>query len=158
MRILLLNLLLALAWVALTGQFTPLNLLIGFGLSFVALWLTRSNGDRPRYGQKIGAVLGFALFFLWDLFLANLRMAYLVFRPHQSLRPAIVAVPLELESDMEITLLANLISLTPGTLTLDVSDDRRMLYVHVADLREDADSLRAEIKQGFERRIKELFA
>ena len=67
MTLLLLNLLLALAWVALTGEFTPLNLGIGFALGFTALWLTRRNGDRPGYVRKAVIVVKFALFFLWEL-------------------------------------------------------------------------------------------
>ncbi len=153
----LLNILLALAWVALTGEFTPLNLLIGFVLGLLALWFTRRNGGRPQYVIKLFVVLNFTLFFVKELVLANLRMAALSFRPKSSLRPAIVAVPLDVTSDLEITLLANLITLTPGTLTLDVSDDRQMLYVHVADIKSSPDAVRQDIKSGFERRIKELF-
>ncbi|MBN2470798.1 MAG: Na+/H+ antiporter subunit E [Anaerolineae bacterium] len=153
----LLNILLALAWVALTGEFTPLNLLIGFALGLLALWVTRRNGGRPRYVGKLFVILNFTLFFIKELVVANLRMAALSFKPHNRLRPAIVAVPLDVNSDLEITLLANLITLTPGTLALDVSDDRQILYVHVADIRESPDSVRQNIKRGFERRVKELF-
>jgi multicomponent Na+:H+ antiporter subunit E len=157
MTLLLLNLLLALAWVALTGEFTPLNLGIGFALGFAALWLTRRNGDRPGYVRKVGIVVSFSLFFLWELLLANLRMAIVLLRPHRNLQPGIVAVPLELDSDLGVTLLANLITLTPGTLALDVSSDRTVMYVHGVDVR-DVDTFRYEIKHGFERRIKELLA
>lgn len=153
----LLNILLALAWVALTGEFTPLNLLVGFGLGLLALWFTRRNGRRPPYVGKVFVVLGFTLFFVKELVMANLRMASLSFKPKSSLRPAIVAVPLDVTSDLEVTLLANLITLTPGTLTLDVSGDRRMLYVHVADIQGNPEAVRRDIKRGFERRIKELF-
>jgi len=66
-----------------------------------------------------------------------------------------VAVPLDARSDMEITLLANLITLTPGTLSLDVSDDRSVLYVHGMFV-EDAQLMREQIKNGFERRVLEL--
>lgn len=157
MTLLLLNLLLALAWVALTGEFTPLNLGIGFALGFMALWLTRRNGDQPGYVRKIGVVVSFALFFLWELLLANLRMAVVLIRPYRTLQPGIVAVPLDLDSDLAVALLANLITLTPGTLALDVSSDRAVMYVHAVDVR-DANAFRREIKHGFERRIKELLA
>ena len=68
---------------------------------------------------------------------------------------AIVAVPLDVETDGEITLLANLISLTPGSLCLDVSEDRKTLYVHVMFL-DDVEECRRELKEGFERRVLEL--
>lgn len=157
MTLLLLNLLLALAWVALTGEFTPLNLGIGFVLGFIALWLTRRNGDRPGYVRKVGTVMSFIVFFLRELLVANIRMAVLLLRSQETLHPGIVAVPLTLDSDLGVTLLANLITLTPGTLTLDVSSDRSVMYVHVADVH-DVDAFRNEIKQGFERRVKELMA
>ncbi len=157
MTLLLLNLLLALAWVALTGEFTPLNLGIGFALGFIALWLTRRNEDRPRYLHKASNTVSFALFFLWELLLANFRMAAFLLKPQQKLRPGIVAVPLNLEGDLAVTLLANLITLTPGTLALDVSSDRSVMYIHVADV-QDVDAFRHEIKQNFERRIKELLS
>ena len=67
-----------------------------------------------------------------------------------------MAVPLALDRDAEIALLANLITLTPGTLSLDVSPDRRTLYVH-AMATTSPDDLRREIQQGFERRILEVF-
>lgn len=99
----------------------------------------------------------FLLYFLWELLLANLRMARDVIRPIDKLRPAIVAVPLDVTSDWEITLLSNLITLTPGTLGLDVSSDKKVLYVHVMDL-EDVEQLRRDIKEGFERRIRRLMS
>ena len=151
-----LNVLLALAWVALTGEFTPLNLAIGFVIGLGALWLTRRNGGQPGYVRKVGIVIGFATFFLWELVLANLRMALLVLKPHGTLRPGIVAVPLDLRSESQVALLANFVTLTPGTLSLDISDDRQVLYVHAVDV-PDAEVLRHAIKHGFERRIKELF-
>ena len=76
--------------------------------------------------------------------------------PGGRLRPAIVAVPLAVDRDAEIALLANLITLTPGTLSLDVSPDRRTLYVH-AMATNALTYLRREIQEGFERRILEVF-
>ena len=67
-------------------------------------------------------------------------------------RPAIIALPLEVQKEGEIMLLANLISLTPGTLSVDVSTDRSTLYIHAMDV-DDPDALRQEIRDGFERRI-----
>ncbi len=76
--------------------------------------------------------------------------------PLQSMRTGIVAVPMEHDlTDLEITTLANLISLTPGTLTLDVSADRRVLFVHAMDA-SDPEEVRREVKQGFERRVRGL--
>ncbi len=94
-------------------------------------------------------------YFVWELVLANLKVARDVLMPVKRLRPAVVAVPLDLETDWQITLLAILITLTPGTLSLDVSTDRRVLFIHAMHV-DDPDALRREIKSGFERRIRRL--
>ena len=97
----------------------------------------------------------FSGFFLWQLILSNLRVAYDVITPRLYMRPGIVAVPLDAQTDEEITLLANLITLTPGTLSLGVSEDRRTLYVHAMFV-DSPDRVRDSIKNGFERRLLEL--
>jgi multicomponent Na+:H+ antiporter subunit E len=108
-----------------------------------------------RYFRKIPMAIGFLLFFLKELVLANLRVAMEVVTPRHRMRPGVVAIPLDVETDAEITLLANLVTLTPGTLSLDISTDRRFLYLHAMYIN-DPESLRREIKDGFERRVLEL--
>jgi multicomponent Na+:H+ antiporter subunit E len=157
MSYLLLHVLLALAWAALSGQITPENLAGGFVLGYIILYLSRRALGCNRYVTKVPQVLRFLGYFIVELFKANLRVAYEVITPRFNMRPAIVAVPLDIQSDIEITLLANLITLTPGTLSLDVSNDRRVLYVHSMFVT-DIEAFRHEIKDGFERRIKELFS
>lgn len=151
-----LNILLALAWAALTGHFTPLNVIVGFALGSAVLWPARQIMRSSNYFVKLPRVIRLVAFFFWELLLANLKVATHVVSPLRHLTPGIVAVPLDLKSDAEIALLANMITLTPGTLSLDVSTDRRVLYVHVIDL-DNADQLRREIKTGLERRIQEVF-
>jgi multicomponent Na+:H+ antiporter subunit E len=97
----------------------------------------------------------FLLFMLWEIFYANLRVARDVITPGNYMRPGIVALPLDAKTDGEITLLANLLSLTPGTISLDLSKDRKELYVHVMFLH-DVDEVKEQIKSGFERRLLEL--
>lgn len=147
-----LNLLLALLWAAVTGTVTLANLSLGFvvGLGVIAV-VGRALGD-VRYLAKLFRGLGLALFFLWELLVSSLRVAWDIVTPRHNMRPAIVAVPLDISSDAGITLLANLISLTPGTLSLDVSEDRKVLYVHAMYV-DDADAFRRSIKQDFERRV-----
>ena len=77
-------------------------------------------------------------------------------RPRTTIRPAVVAVPLDITSDGEILLLSTLINITPGSVTIDSSDDRRTLYVHVMHMA-SAEASRREIKDGFQRRVKLLF-
>lgn len=155
MKHLLLNIALASAWVALTGVFNPTNLLIGFGLGYGTLFVARRALGPSSYFLKVRQVIEFTLFFLWELLLANLRVAYDVLTPRHYMQPRIIAVPLDARTDAEITALAYFISLTPGTLSLDVSADRRVLFIH-AMYAPDADAVRREIKQGFERRLLEL--
>jgi len=153
---LLLNVLLALAWVALTGQFTPANLAFGFALGYVMLWVAQRGGKPPGYFGKVWQVLGFAAFFLWEMIKANLQVTFYILAPYRKMRPGVIAVPLDVRTDMEITLLANLVTLTPGTLSLDVSADRRVMYVHSITLGDEPDRFRRRIKEGFERRVLEV--
>jgi multicomponent Na+:H+ antiporter subunit E len=97
-------------------------------------------------------VIGFFFFFLYELVKANIQVAYDVITPKFHMRPGIVRVPLDAKTEMEITLLANLISLTPGTLCLDVSDDRKVLYVHAMNIT-DKEAFIQGIKNGFEKRL-----
>jgi multicomponent Na+:H+ antiporter subunit E len=152
----LLNILLALAWTALTGQFDPVNFMSGFVLGYLVLWLVQGVVGPSNYFKKVPQIISFVLFFVWALIRANLRVAYEVITLAHTMRPGVVAVPLELQTDAAITLLANLITLTPGTLSLDVSADRRVLYVHTMYL-DDVEQFRREIKEGFERRVIEVF-
>jgi multicomponent Na+:H+ antiporter subunit E len=151
---LLLNLLLALAWIALTGQFDPFNFIVGFFLTYIMLRLLQRPGDSITYFQRAALLVRFVFFYLWELFLSNLRVAATVLSPRMQITPAVVAIPLEAESDLSISLLANLITLTPGSLTLDISADRRVLYVHTMHA-DDLDQFRLGIKD-LERRVLEV--
>ena len=142
---LLLNLVLALAWMALTGQFDPVNFVAGFVIGYLLLRLVRQPGEPLAYFKKAMLVIRFAGFYLWELVLANLRVALAVLSPKPRLAPAVVAIPLEARSDVAVTLLANLITLTPGTLALDVSSDRSVMYVHAMHA-DDLDKVRIDIK------------
>ena len=151
------NILLALVWVGMTGDFTPLNFAIGFVFGLLILFFARRVVQTPNYLIKLRQVPELFIFVLWELILANLRVAYDVLTPGYRMRPGVVAVPLDAKTDAEITLLANLITLTPGTLSLDVSSDRRMLYIHVMYIDNgDLEEVRRKIKTGFERRVLEV--
>jgi multicomponent Na+:H+ antiporter subunit E len=154
MNLLLLNLFLALTWVFVTGEFTPINLAFGFLLGYLILWFTQRAIGASGYFGKVARIARFAAFYLRELVSANLRVAYDVVTPTHHMRPGIVAIPLDAKTDTEITLLANFITMTPGTLSLDVSDDRKVLYLHAMYLG-DMEEFRREIKEGLERRLLE---
>lgn len=156
MNVLFINLLLALVWTFLTGSFTPNTLIEGFIVGYLVLWLASPLYGPSTYFKKFRQTISFLFFFLRELVSASLRVAYIVIKPEMDIRPGIIAIPLDVKTNTEITLLANLITLTPGTLTLDISDDRRVMYVHAMNVT-DVEAFRQEIKQGFERRVGELF-
>lgn len=149
------NLLLTFVWVALTGDFSVQNYVFGFVLNFFILWvITRGDSD-ARYFTIIPKMIAFVFFFLWELFKANLQVAYEVVTPKFRMTPGIVKVPLTIQSNLGITFLANMISLTPGTLSLDVSNDKKVLYVHSMYIT-DREEFISGIKNGFEKRILEI--
>lgn len=146
------NLLLAVVWAAITANFSADNLALGFVLGFLVLYFARPVIGSTGYVRRLAQAIALGGFVIWELLLSNLRVAYDVIRPRPRLQPGVIAVPLDVRTDAEITLLANLITLTPGSLSLDVSADRRTLYIHAMDI-DDPDALRRKIKDGFERRI-----
>lgn len=148
--------LLTLVWVALTGAPSWDQILLGAVVGWAALRWTGSVGRAGvSWVVRVPKAIGLALYFLAELVVANVNVAAAVLGPVRRLRPAIVAVPLDAESDGQILLLANLITLTPGTLSLDVSTDRRTLYVHVLHT-DDPEAVRRTVKEGFERRVLEV--
>lgn len=149
------NILLAFIWAALSGEFTLRGVFIGFVLGFILLRLARRDEEAAAYYRRAGRLATFFPFFLKELVLANLRMARDVVRPRDQLRPGIIGVPLAARTDAEITCLANLITLTPGTLSLDISADRRTLYIHAMSAR-DPVAVREGIRDGLERRVLEV--
>jgi len=149
------NLLLALVWTALSGTFSFPNLLLGFVLGYCALRLVIvDQREFRRYFVKAPKMFSFAVFFLAELVKANWRVAYDVLTPQHLMRPGVLAVPLDAQTDAQITILGNLISVTPGTLTLDVSSDRKVMYIHAMYI-DDEDELRRSIKD-LERRVLDI--
>ncbi|MEX2291435.1 MAG: Na+/H+ antiporter subunit E [Mycobacteriales bacterium] len=121
-------------WVGLWGSVTVANVLGGLAVALVLL-LSLPLTDVPDESEiRPGALLRFVGHFAVDLVQASLQVALLVVRPRATLRQAVLAVPVRCASDRLLTLLANAISLTPGTLTLEVDRPRSTLYVHVLDV------------------------
>lgn len=150
MNLLSTNLLLAFVWAALTGSFSLVTLLTGFALGFAALWIIQPLTGASTYHARVFAWIRLVVMFHYELLVSSFAVAWDVLTPRHRARPAIVDIPLAVRSDAGILLLTNLISLTPGTLSLDVSEDRRTLSIH-AMFADDPDALRAAIKSGMER-------
>lgn len=156
MQLFVANVLISMLWALLTGKVSVANLTIGFVLGYFALTLLYPREEKKNsYFRKTMQVVRFGLFFTKELVVSSWRVAKDVVKPLPHMRPGIIGIPLDAETDMEITLLANVISLTPGTLSLDVSPDRKTLYIHAMYVI-SPDDLRREIKDGLERRLLEL--
>jgi multicomponent Na+:H+ antiporter subunit E len=150
------SILLALAWAALQGEVTLINLVVGYAVGYAILALLGKGGVMPAtLASRTVRALGLGAFFGWELVRANFRVAADVLRGSR-IKPAVVAIPLDVTSDGEILLLSMLINITPGSVTIDLSDDRHTLYVHVMHMNTAAQT-RREIKNGFERRVRLLF-
>jgi multicomponent Na+:H+ antiporter subunit E len=151
------TILLALAWAALQGEVSLVNLAVGYGFGYLVLALLARGGVMPStLTSRTTYAAELAGFFVWELMLANVRVARDVLKPGTGIRPAVVGIPLDVTKDREILLLSMLINITPGSVTIDLSPDRRTLYVHVMHMT-SAEASRREIKDGFERRVKRLF-
>jgi multicomponent Na+:H+ antiporter subunit E len=155
MRMFVANLFLALVWAMITEGFTLGQLAVGFVFSYVLLLFLNPLVGGSVYFLKVRQVLSFGVFFIKELIIANLRVAYHVITPSSFFKPAVIAVPLEPMTDLEATLLANVLTLTPGSFSVDLSSDRRVLYVHVMDA-EDPDAVRKEIKDQYEKPLLEV--
>jgi multicomponent Na+:H+ antiporter subunit E len=151
------SILLALAWAALQGEITSTNLITGYVVAYVILALLAKGRVLPGVlMSRTRHAAGLLVFFVRELAVANVKVAIDVLRPHTTIRPAVIGVPLDITSDSEILLLSMLINITPGSVTIDLSEDRRTLYVHVMHMT-TVEASRREIKDGFERRVKLLF-
>jgi multicomponent Na+:H+ antiporter subunit E len=151
-----LSLVFAIIWVAVSGSATLHNLALGFALATLALWIVRDEMSCRGYFGRLGRIFSLLVLFFKELALSAWKVATLVMRRDMDLKPGIFAYPLTVDRDFEITLLANLITLTPGTLSVDVSEDRKTLFVHAIDC-SDVEATRRDIAEGFERKIMEAF-
>jgi len=100
--------------------------------------------------------ISFLCFYSLEVLLSNVRVAYDVLTPSHHMKPGFVAIPLERLTEQQVLVLANLITMTPGTLSLDVSTDRTTLYLHAMFI-EDVESLRSQIVNVYEHKVRELF-
>jgi multicomponent Na+:H+ antiporter subunit E len=145
-----------LVWIAITGAFTLPNFALGTAFGAGSLFFIRTDISAAPFFLRIIPVLSLIRLFLFELIMSAIKVSTLVLQPDMKLKSGIFAYETALTKDSHITLLANLITLTPGTLTVDVSDDKRTLYIHAVDC-SDLEATRADIRNGFERKIKEAF-
>jgi len=132
LNLFLLNIILSVSWAALTGSFSAANLAVGHIIGFGALWVVsplfedRGGG----YFNRVFRWIKLIVMFHYELVVSSLSVVWDVLTPAHRARPGIIAVPLKAKGETEVLLTTNLISLTPGTLSLDVTEDCNTLYVH----------------------------
>lgn len=145
------NLMLALAWAIFFGGFNWLSLTSGFVIGYGILWLLQPlTGVRSRYFLRVYFWLKLIVLFLYELVVSSLQVFWDVVTPRHRARPAIIDMPLDVQTDASILLVTNLISLTPGTLSIDVSEDRKTLKVH-AMFADDPEAVCHALKSGMEK-------
>lgn len=146
----------AAVWLLLNNSIAPGQILLGLVLGWAIPRFTLAFWPEPVRVYQPLTLLRFAAVFLYDMLAANLTVARLILAGPRRLRPAFVTVPLDLVDDFAISLLANIVCLTPGTVSARLSTDRRQLLVHALDV-ESPQQLVATIKQRFEAPIKAIF-
>lgn len=151
-----LTLLLAVIWLALVNTIALGQVLLGLFLGWAIVWLTCDfllNVPHLRRPLKLAA---FLIKVFYDIVLANLHVARLVLGPQDRLRPAFVEVPMDIEDEFLLSLLACVVSLTPGTVSAGLSNDHKTLLLHGLDV-PDADAMITEIKSRYEAPLLEIF-
>lgn len=152
----LLSVTLAILWLLLVNQLSTGHVVLGALLGWLIPFATsRFWPEQIRVRHPL-TLLRFLIVFVIDIVRGSFHVAYLILRGPARLRPVFVAVPLALRSELAISLLANTISLTPGTVSAHLSADKRTLIVHTLDTG-DAAALVAEIKQRYETPLKKIF-
>lgn len=149
--------LLTLVWLMLMNRFSLNSLLFGLLLGLVVPFITQPYWpDRPRVQHPV-KIAEYILIAIWDIIVANVVVAYLIlFKRNRDLHPNWVSIPLELRTPEAITVLAGTITLTPGTVSSDLSSEGHYLLVHCLNA-PDPDAVRDEIKNRYERRLLEIF-
>ena len=153
-----LTLILAVVWILLQNEISSGMVVFGIILGIILPWMTSIWWPDTPKGFRLGKMSLYTILVIWDIILANIQVAWIVLTvPNAKLRPAWIVVPLELKQPEAITLLAGTITLTPGTVSADLSDEGHSLLVHVLHT-DDPDGVRDEIKTRYEQRLLEIFA
>lgn len=153
-----LTLLMTVVWILLQNSISAGMVVFGLILGIIipraaAVWWP----DRPL-NFRLLPMIPYMILVIWDILVANVQVAWIVLtRPNSKLRPAWVVIPLELRQPEAISILAGTITLTPGTVSADLSSEGHSLLVHTLDT-DDPEAVRAQIKDRYERRLKRIFA
>jgi multicomponent Na+:H+ antiporter subunit E len=151
----LLNFILGFIWMFLSNDYSSLAFAKGYFFGILILFVLRRFFQHRFYIYNVIAIIKLLYIFLIELVKSNISVLKVILSPKLNLRPGIFALETELKKDWEITILSNLITLTPGTLVLEVSEDNKTLYIHAMDI-DDVEQAKLDIKNTFEKAIKEV--
>lgn len=150
-----LNIIIAVMWMFLSEAYSFSAFFSGYLIGILLLLVLQRFIPDTFYMKRVVKIISLVFLFIRELVLSNIEIVKLVYARKPDIEPAIFAFPIELKSNWEITLLANLITLTPGTLSVAVADDNTHIYIHAMDI-DDIDDSISSIKQTFEKAIKEV--
>lgn len=151
----LINVFLAVLWMFLQNEYTAVNFISGYMIGIFVLFIIRRFLKFDFYLKRVWAIIKLIFLFFWELLKANIDVVRVVLNPKQNHQPGIVAVRTQLETPFEISMLAALITLTPGTISMDFSKDSKTIYVHSLDV-PDKEEMIQDIHNSFERAIMEV--
>lgn len=151
MNTLVANLFFAVAWMIFFNTFNWLSVFSGLAVGYGILWLIQPlMGVKSAYFKRVWYWVKLLVMFNYELIVSSIAVLWDIFTPTHRSNPAIVNMPLDVKSDAGILLVTNLISLTPGTLSIDVNEDRKTLKLHVM-FADDPDAVCRSLKEGMER-------
>lgn len=151
----LLNFFIAIIWMFLSSSVTIQAFIIGYLIGMSIIFVMRRYFKEKFYLYRVWASIKLVFIFMKELLMSNISVLRIVLQPKMDIKPCIFSLQTELSKGWEITLLSNLITLTPGTLVVHVSDDQKTLYIHAIDVDDVAQEI-TSIKQTFEKAIREV--
>ncbi|MBM7605442.1 multicomponent Na+:H+ antiporter subunit E [Metabacillus crassostreae] len=151
----LLNFFLAFIWMFLSNDYSSLAFFKGFFFGGLIIFTLRRFFEHRLYFYNVIALFKLIFIFLSELIKSNIAVLKVILSPKLTMKPGIFSLETELKKDWEIAILANLITLTPGTLVIEVSEDNKTLFIHAMDIG-DVEQAKLDIKNTFEKAIKEV--
>lgn len=151
----LLNFFLAFLWMFLSSNYSLSRFIIGYLLGLLVILALRRFFKTRLYIGRVWAIVKLTLLFLKELIMANIAVLVLVLKPKLQMQPAFFKYDTELTEEWELTLLSSMITLTPGTVVVHVSDDSKSLFIHAIDSNDIQETIDS-IKNSFEKAILEV--